>query len=603
MDKPFDAELPDAQAGLTCLACHAIDSIHSVGGNADYTLADRTRTPYLFSGVKDGPGAALHDLLVKAKPEVHKRDMLRPFMKTSEFCGVCHKVSLQEPVNDYRWFRGQNEYDSWHNSGIARNNPQTFYLPPTARSCQDCHMPMEDAPLGDLAATEGKIRSHRFLGPNTALPHIRGDQGMLDAIKKFRAGALRVDVFAIRRPEEGPAPGRLDAGLPFTPAPVREGETVELHVVARNLNVGHIFPGGTLDSNQGWMAIEVLGPDGNVLLQSGALDPDGTLPGEAHTYSATIVDRHGKRIDRRNAKDIYVPAQVNVIPPGAADLVRYSLTVPAGLAGREITVRASIKWRKFRRDYTEFAFKSLGLPVPTLPVDVLATTEVRLPVIAAGASLPEPAAPSAPAETDWTRWNDLGIGAIRQGDTALAERAFAAVNLVAPKIPDGPRNLARVKLEDGGYGDAKELLREADSRAPGDARTAWWLGLALARTGDYERALDAFGRVLEVFPQDRNSHAERARALYLLQRYPESLASWLEVLRIDPEDRDAHYNRSLLYGILGGDAEKAAAEKAFDRYRIDPSARERTLEYLQANPDVNREAQPVHVHELQPPAR
>ena len=92
-------------------------------------------------------------------------------------CLTCHKVSLDVPVNDYRWLRGQNEYDNWHDSGVAQNAARTFYRPrdpitgqPVKKNCQDCHMPLEDAPLGDVSAKDGKVRSHRFIAVNTALP-------------------------------------------------------------------------------------------------------------------------------------------------------------------------------------------------------------------------------------------------------------------------------------------------------------------------------------------------------------------------------------------------------------------------------------------------
>ncbi len=599
MDREFDADLPDAQAGLTCLACHAIDAVHGVGGNGAYTFADRTVTQYLFSGIKEGPGVALHDVLLRAKPEVHKRDMLKPWMRTSEFCAACHKVSLQEPVNDYRWFRGQNEYDAWHNSGVARNNPQTFYLPPASRECQDCHMPPEDAPLGDLAAKQGKVRSHRFLGPNTALPAIRGDGDMLERIRKFREGALRVDVFALRRESPDGGPADLRTGLPYRREAVRAGETVEVQVVVRNLNVGHTFPGGTLDSNEGWLAVEVLDPAGRVLLRSGYLDERGHLSGDAHLYDAAIVDRHGRRIDRRNAKDIFVPAQANVIPPGGADVVRYSVTVPPELAGKELTVRAVLRWRKFKRDYTEFAFA--GREVPTLPVDDLAAGEARLAVLAAGDPLPAEPAPDASRAADWQRWNDLGIGHFIRDDTVLARRAFTVVDTLQPALPDGPRNLARVRMAEGDYAGALELLREADRRAPGDARVAYWMGVALSKQGQYETALQALDRTLQVFPADRNALGERAQALYQLKRYEESLAAWLQVLQVDPEDRNAHHNRAKIYRLLGREREEAEAEKAFERYRLDENAAKVTRDFLQSHPHRNREAQKVHVHETTPP--
>ncbi|MEE2832765.1 MAG: hypothetical protein VYD18_10455 [Candidatus Latescibacterota bacterium] len=40
MSGEIDRRSPEAQAGLTCLACHAIDRIHDQTGNANYNIAD-----------------------------------------------------------------------------------------------------------------------------------------------------------------------------------------------------------------------------------------------------------------------------------------------------------------------------------------------------------------------------------------------------------------------------------------------------------------------------------------------------------------------------------------------------------------------------------
>ncbi|MHC4861794.1 MAG: multiheme c-type cytochrome, partial [Planctomycetota bacterium] len=134
MMKEFDRGSPEAQAGLTCLACHAIDRIHNVTGNGNYNLSDERPSPYLFDGSDSALGRYLFDRLIKAKPDVHKRRMLKPFFREEEYCATCHKVSIDVPVNDYRFLRGQDEYDEHQASGVTRVNPRTFYLPEKARS-------------------------------------------------------------------------------------------------------------------------------------------------------------------------------------------------------------------------------------------------------------------------------------------------------------------------------------------------------------------------------------------------------------------------------------------------------------------------------------
>ncbi|MDH3590549.1 MAG: cytochrome c family protein, partial [Planctomycetota bacterium] len=107
MEKPIDPLTPESQAGLTCLACHAIDKIHGLHGNGNYNVADETPSPYLFDDHTSGWQRFVADQLTKAKPAAHKRMFLKPVFRRSEYCLSCHKVSLDVPINDYKYIRGQ----------------------------------------------------------------------------------------------------------------------------------------------------------------------------------------------------------------------------------------------------------------------------------------------------------------------------------------------------------------------------------------------------------------------------------------------------------------------------------------------------------------
>ena len=116
-------------------------------------------------------------------------------------------------------------------------------------------------------------------------------------------------------------------------------------------------------------------------------------------YTGQIFDAIEQAVADRNAKDIFVNAQVNVIPPGTADVARYRVIAPPGAA----TVRARLLWRKFNHSYTEFTFS--GQEVPELPITEIASATAQLPDV------------DRKSWKDWTRHNDLGIGLLRQGDT------------------------------------------------------------------------------------------------------------------------------------------------------------------------------------------
>ena len=596
MEKTINPLTPESQAGLTCLACHAIDRIHDKTGNGNYNIHDQTESPYMFDLAKSGIARQVHDYLLKAKPSVHRQRMLKPVFRESEFCLTCHKVNLDVQVNDYRWIRGQNEYDAWHNSGFAHNNPTTWYEPPVTKTCQACHMAPEAAVRGDVSAEDGKVASHRFLGVNTALPHIRGDQDTIDRIETFlRDGKLRVDVFAVHR-EDGTIVLAPEQKMPV----LKPGEIVQVDVVVRNMGVGHTFPGGTNDSNEGW--IDFTAKVGEELVyQSGAVRADKHVDPGAHFFQAVIVDRHGGRIVKRNALDIYTPVYANVIRPSTSDIARYRFRVPKDAEGKRVVMRADLRWRKFNRAFTEFVYE--GEAVPDLPITVIAHSDVTLPISVEAQSKVMPAE----KPEDWKRYNDYGVGLFLDEDTRGALAMFERVAQLQPKQFDGWLNQARAYIADGSLQKAEEMLRKASAATPDQPRIAFFWGQVLERSGRLSEAVEAYRATLQRYPKSRDTWGRLGRTYWLMGRAQDSADAYLKVLDIDPEHAQSYYQLSLAYKVLAADEknedrrrkfEHAAAEtrKAFEKYKIDENAPRVTQTFRDSHPFENRMSQPIVVH-------
>ena len=103
---------------------------------------------------------------------------MKPFMRqdSAEFCSSCHKVHLDVPVNNYRWFRGFNDYDNWQASGVSGQGARSFYYPAQKPStCVDCHMPLVPSKDPGQHAT---ARCTRTASPaaNTAVPFVNQDR-------------------------------------------------------------------------------------------------------------------------------------------------------------------------------------------------------------------------------------------------------------------------------------------------------------------------------------------------------------------------------------------------------------------------------------------
>jgi tetratricopeptide (TPR) repeat protein len=462
-------------------------------------------------------------------------------------------------------------------------------------------MPLVDAPLGDLAAKGGKVRSHQFFGPNTALPAIRGDVQTVDALERFLQkdangkDVIRVDVFAVKRDD-----GSLTAAPDLRDIPLRAGETIELQVVVRNQGVGHTFPGGTLDSNEAWIHLRATDArSGDLLFESGAVDPATlTVDKDAHFYRAVFVNEKSEEADKRNPHDFRSLVHLKVIGPGTADVVRYRLTVPEAWAGRTLAATATLRWRKFRQNYLEFTWKTLfpGKPLPVLPITDIGSSTARFP-IAAGA-LPATAPLPKRAAEQWVRFNDWGIGFLIQGDTVGAATAFTTVSELQPDKVDGWRNLARTALDasDGDPALGIKFLQEAEKRDPGNGQTAYFFGVAREKTGQLEDAILALEQARTDFPLDRTIHLRLGELRYKLGRFDEALLDYLRVLSIDPEDRAAHQGRFRTYLALGDTAAAEEARKAFVKYQIDESAQKWTNEFRRRHPDVNLESNATHIH-------
>ena len=596
----LDQAHPTAQAGLTCLSCHATIGLRDVKGNGRYVMAAPDEYPFARS--EAGSRQWIHNTLLKAKPGPHREAMLKPVHQTQEFCGSCHKVGIPPNINNYRWKRGQNEYDAWHNSGTSGNVVRSFYLPDEPKNCVDCHMPLVAS--DDQGGANGLVRSHAFFAANTALPSLNDHPAQLAGSQDVLRNSASVDVFLVV------VNGRAFGPEDLMPT-LRANDEVKVTVVVRNRGVGHLLPGGTNDSNEMWLELTARDAEGTPVLESGAFDAQGRVDSTAHFWGTVQVDRASRAIERRNPQDWIATVYANAISPGTAHTVHYGFRVPDGV--QISSLEARLLHRKFKWYFHNWTFR--GQVAPGEP-DSLARPEVDLrrwmlkdepapdiPVtVMATARRFDRNNPSSPYPL-WERWNDYGIGLLLEEDTRGASLAFESVANLVPDSPEGPINLARVRLSEGQLERAEAALNEAEQREPGYLKTAFFRGEVLKGYGEYDLAIEDWMHVYDEYPNDRVLMLAIARAHYLAGRYTEAL-DWIDrVLIIDPEDIGALYNRMLSLGALGRTDELAEAQMIYEFYKDDEEELAVTAPYKQRHPMDNREAQPIHTHELLPVRR
>ena len=620
MDKPIRENLhtPAAQAGLACTACHSIERVKDTMGNSGYVI----KYPPLHDlAASDNPIIrSLHNYLIRLDPEPHKKSFLKPFHRqnTAEFCSTCHKVHLDEPVNNFRWVRGFNDYDQWQKSGVSHQGALSFYYPETAKKCVDCHMPLVDST--DAANINGKVHNHRFPAANTALPFVNQHPDQLKAVTDFlQDDVLTLDLFTNGVP------------IPSDGVEIARDANTRIDVVVRTRNVGHRFPAGTIDAFDIWLEVKATDENGKIVFWNGRIAaPDGNGPVDpsAHFYRAYMLDAHGNLINKRNAWALRTVLYSNTIPPGAADTVRYRLEIPPN-CGDVLTVEAKLNYRKFNWWHTQWAYAGVRDPndtdfqvdkgyddgkwvwtgdtsdvagkikaIPNLPITTMASATATLKVVGT-----TPVSSSSPSENARERWNDYGIGLFLQGDLKAADTAFLKVTEIEPEYLDGWVNVARVRIEEGDMQGAETMLEKAfeiqrtlPPENPHRAKVHYFYALVQEARGDYDTAIEHLQRAAAQFPRDTRVRNRLGRMYFLKREYETALTEFQETLTVDPEDLDAHYNMMRCYRALKNPSLAAKSQKLYLRFKADESVDAITGIPRRADPNVNRERQPIHEH-------
>jgi tetratricopeptide (TPR) repeat protein len=662
-DRPIKEQIdtPEAQAGLSCMSCHSIVHVNGTAGNGSFTMS---YPPLHEVASSNNPIIRnLERFVIYAAPEAHRRTFMKPFMRNNaEFCSACHKVHLDVPVNQYRWFRGFNDYDNWQASGVSGEGARSFYYPAKSSKCADCHMPTVAS--NDPGNVNGMIHSHRFPGANTAVPFVNQDAEQLNATENFlKSGFISVDIFAVtpvarqkttqmvrqtskaqqantgfavgEESEQSTAATIRNVGEVAAPAnasnlTLQPGKEVQVDVVVRTRKIGHFFPGGTVDAFDVWLELQACDDSGKLIFWSGKVENGGKGPVEpgAHLYRSYQLDAAGNPIDKRNAWQARSLFYAHLIPPGAADVAHYLVRVPAGAKG-SIHFTAQLNYRKFSWYYTHFAYAGQPKPnqSPTLisssfnsqeysfdsrdiPANVSGKLKGLIPdlpiVTLSKAELTLPVSNNAPEWKSVTkagtreRWNDWGIGLLLQGDLKGAEFGFRKATEAEPGYADAWLNVARALIQEGETDAAKPFIAQAIKLNPSLGRIYYFRALIEKTDGRYDDALVSLRRVESQYPRDRVTLNQIARILLLKREYAKALEYCRRVSDIDTEDVQMHYTATLCYRGLGDTQNADREQSLFERFKADESAQAVTAGRRMLSPEDNNERQPIHSHESVP---
>jgi len=312
---PFNPARPTdrlAADGVSCALCHRIEAANLgkresfIGGFViDATLKEDEWRAYGPFQVDAGRTAVM-------RSSSGFRPTEGTHMRQSEVCATCHTLYTKTVTPDgfaKEEFPEQVPYQEWLHSSYN-----------TARSCQSCHMPAisGEAPISSvLGQLHSGVERHTFLGGNFFMQRLFarfGPELAAAAIPQdFSAAAFKT----LEHLEKESARLRIERAE-FS------GGHLRVMVAVENL-AGHKLP-TAYPSRRAWLNFTVRDRQGNVVFESGAFRPDGSIEGNDNDADGARWEPHYTEITRPDQVQIYEPIMADSagrVTTGLLQAVRY----------------------------------------------------------------------------------------------------------------------------------------------------------------------------------------------------------------------------------------------------------------------------------------
>jgi hypothetical protein len=288
---PFGHGDPLAADGVSCTVCHQIRN-EGLGERASFTAGF-----HLDTTTPEGQRQALgpYDVDPGRTSLMRSASRFAPaqgaHVRSSELCATCHTLithTLDANGNVIGQFPEQVPYLEWKHSSFAG-----------VRSCQSCHMPVIEGaiPISSvLGLPRDAVSRHVFRGGNVLMPRILNTHRQELAVSALPQ-ELQTTIWRTEENLQGAA-----ATISLVKTDVEDG-TLRTEVVITNL-AGHKLP-SAYPSRRVWVHFTVWDTVGEIVFESGALEPNGSIRGNANDVDAGRYEPHHLEIDHPEQVQIY----------------------------------------------------------------------------------------------------------------------------------------------------------------------------------------------------------------------------------------------------------------------------------------------------------
>ena len=293
--------------GVSCTLCHQIDADNLGIGSTmpessmtgGYSIVD-----YSDGDIKDRPayGQYADPDGSYMRQQVGFQAQIGAHLSSSETCATCHNLNVEPfdkdgvPLEDIDHFAEQANYTEWLFSDYRDGGP-------LEASCQDCHMPVLDKPVviagGSGLSPREDFAEHTFLGANTVMQTMMRDNAAALGI----APGLDFDA-SIERNRAFLATAATLALANTAREPGEEGEETLAFDVEITNETGHKLPSG-YHARRVWLHVEITDADGQLVFESGRMNPDGSIVGVGEDRDPSNWERHHDVITSERQVQVY----------------------------------------------------------------------------------------------------------------------------------------------------------------------------------------------------------------------------------------------------------------------------------------------------------